>query len=231
MNLYTKENKVISVIRNNFKLLPVLNRFGIKLGVKDKTIEEICAENKINVQFFLAIINTYANQHYFPKSELLSFSPELIIEYLRKTHKYYANYIIPNIEETLNKLIASSKGNNPNILLIQTFYAKYKEEFLGHNQNEEAYFFPYVLELSKNKETTRTNPVEGSYEKEHLNIDDKLQDLKNLLLKYLEGDFDDNIYNEFIYKLNDFEKDAKDHARIEDAILIPIARELENKLQ
>ena len=49
-------DKMISIIRSNYELLPVLNRFGLKLGFKDKTVKEICEENYINPDFFLAIL-------------------------------------------------------------------------------------------------------------------------------------------------------------------------------
>lgn len=227
MKLYTKENKVISILRNHNYVLPVLNRFDIRPGVHDKTIEEICSEKQIVVNFFLAIVNTYAYPQYFPKQELLSFSPVLIIDYLKKTHAYYRNYVIPSIDASLTKLIASSNSQKSDIHLLKTFYEGYKKEFLAHNENEERHIFPYILNILDNPHESDGRLASKNYEHEHHHIENKIEDLKNLLLKYMDTDYDDNLYNDFIFKLFMFEKDAKDHARIEDAILLPIARTFE----
>lgn len=229
MNLFTKENKVISIVRESIYLLPVLNRFDIRPGLHDATIQEICIEKNINVDFFLAIINTYAHQHYFPKTEFLSFSPLLIIDYLRKSHVYYSQYVVPSIDASLASLIQSSKHETSDIHLIQSFYSKYTREFLNHNESEEKNVFPYIISLLENPSVADGRLSQKNFEEEHTHIEEKLQDLKNLLLKYMDTDYDDNLYNDFLFRLFMFEKDTKDHARIEDAILLPIARALELK--
>ncbi len=222
MNLFTKNNKLISVVRSNYQILPVLNRFGIKLGVKDETIESICKTNNINTDFFLAIINTYSNEHYFPKEELGAFDLSLIIEYLIKTHAYYAKHVLPSIEDALEKLLASSNEDNASAQLIRKFYKSYKEDFLAHNQNEEKLLFPYLT-----KENIKLQNF--NFEEEHVDSEEKLQDFKNVLLKYLEGNFDEDLYNELIFKIIMFEKDSQDHTRIENMILFPLAQKLNNK--
>jgi len=227
MNLFTKENKVISIVRESIYLLPVLNRFDIRPGLHDATIQEICVEKNINVDFFLAIINTYAHQHYFPKTKLLSFSPLLIINYLRKTHEYYAQYVVPSIDASLAELLQSSKHEKSDIHLIQSFYSKYIQEFLKHNEVEEKTVFPYIISIFENPALADGRLAHKTFEKEHKQIEDKLHDLKNLLLKYMDTDYDENLYNDFLFRLFLFEKDTKDHARIEDVILFPIARALE----
>ena len=68
------------------------------------------------------------------------------------------------------------------------------------------------------------------FEKEHTNVDEKLNDLKNLLLKYLKPDYDQNHCNEFLFALFQLEQDLKDHARIEDKILVPNVLEMEKQI-
>jgi len=211
-------------------LLPVINRFGIKLGFKDKTVEEICDEKNIDANFFLAIINTFQDPEYFPENELSSFSPRLIVRYLTETHQYYINYILPKIEGFLNRLIEGSNSELQELKLINAFYKKYKNELLFHIDNEEEFVFPYVLNLLDNKNPTGTNFTVHSFEKEHTNIDIKLNDLKNLVIKYIEPTYDENICNEFLITLFQFENDLKDHARIEDKILIPQVIRIEKDL-
>ena len=236
MKIFNAEDELSWIIRQNYLLLPVINRFGLSLGFGDKKVQEICNEMSIPSGFFLAIINTYHNPDYFPEEALLSFPPLLIVDYLRKTHIYYLEYSIPKIENLLNTLMKNCSGNCTELNMIESFYKKYKEEFLIHIRDEEEKVFPYVLDLYHLTENERKNKDHNSnysirqFEKEHTNVDEKLNDLKNLILKYLKPDYDQNHCNEFLFALFQLEQDLKDHARIEDKILVPKVLEMEKQI-
>lgn len=229
MDKFTKQHRIIDLVQSNYHLLPVINRFGINLGNKDKSLDRICAERSINVDFFLVIINTFHNEAFFPEKELKAFPPILIIDYLQKTHQHYIGYIIPKLESLLKQLIESNKTEIHQLDIIEQFYLKYKEELLLHIDEEEKATFPYIKDLVVKNWKNPQYDIH-TFEKEHTNVDVKLNDLKNLVIKYLEPVYDNNICNEFLITLFRFEKDIKDHARIEDKILIPQVVELEKQL-
>ena len=229
MEIFTKTHKVARLISHNYHLLPVFNRFNIKLGLKDKTVEDICNEKDINPEFFLAIVNTYHNEDYFPEKELLSFSPPEIVGYLKKTHKYYIDYVLPKLDSLLEQLIKSSSSISKDLQMVDVFYKKYKKELTLHINDEEERVFPYVIQLAETHQKQAGYTIR-SFEKEHTNVDEKLNDLKNLIIKYVTPDYDENTCNEFLITLYRFEKDIKDHARIEDKILLPITLDIEKKL-
>jgi regulator of cell morphogenesis and NO signaling len=236
MKNFKAEDELSWIIQQNYLLLPVINRFGLGLGFGDKKVHEICDETGISSGFFLAIINTYHNPDYFPEEALLSFSPLLIIDYLQNTHIYYLDYSIPRIENLLNILLEDCSEHCTDLNIIESFYKKYKEELLIHIRNEEEEVFPYVRNLYKFAENDGKNQdpyMEYSirqFEKEHTNVDEKLNDLKNLILKYLKPDYDQNHCNEFLFALFQFEQDLKDHARIEDKILVSKVLEIEKQI-
>lgn len=230
METFTKNHKVYKLIHDNYDLLPVINRFGIRLGLKEKTVEKICQERNINPDFFLAIVNTFSNEQYFPKDELLSFSPLEIIEYLKRTHRYYTHYVLPKLEVQLEQLIGSSKSDNHELQMLKQFYKQYTKEFIEHIDHEEKALFPYIEKMITSNKTDNNSSV-LSFEDEHTNVDEKLNDLKNLVIKYLNPDYDDNLCNEFLITLFRFERDVHDHARIEDVILLHQAVAIENELR
>lgn len=230
MKIFTPQDKMVGLIRSNYHLLPVFNRFGIRLGFKDRTVIEVCNEKKINPDFFLAIANTFNNPEYFPEEELLSFSPLLIVDYLKKTHRYYTEYILPKMEMLLDQLIAGCTNPCEQLNIINSFYKRYKTELLNHINEEETKVFPYVIDLIKNANLSRKMYSIKNYEKEHTDVETEINDLKNLIIKYLEPIYDDNICNEFLVTLFRFEKDLQDHSRIEDIILVPQVAALEKKL-
>ena len=51
------------------------------------------------------------------------------------------------------------------------------------------------------------------FDEEHGNVDDKLNDLINLIVKYVEPVYDPNLCNEFLVEIFQFEKDARDQCR------------------
>lgn len=230
MEIFTREHKLFNIIDHNINLLPVLNRFGISLGFKDKKVKTICEEKHLNPDFLLAIVNTYHNESYFPEQELLSFSPLEIIGYLKKTHQYYLNYVVPQLDLLMTRLTESSTSQSQGLQMVNSFYQKYRSELLLHIDDEEQRVFPYIEKLVRNQ-VTRSNYSILSFEEEHTNVDEKLNDLKNLIIKYIEPDYDQNICNEFLMALIRFEKDINDHARIEDVILLLQAEALEKKLR
>ena len=95
---------------------------------------------------------------------------------------------------------------------------------------EEQHVFPYVEGLLNRK-------VDDSYDidtfsKHHDQIDMKLRELKNIIIKYLPSDSHRN--NQLIATLHDLysnEEWLKQHARIEDEMFIPVIRNLENKFK
>ncbi len=233
MSHFTKDDKLAKLIHANHFLLPVVNRFGIRLGFNDKTVGTVCNEKEINVNFFLTIVNTYSNKDYFPESELLSFSPMLIVDYLRKTHQYYFEYLFPEVERRLNRVMDGCKDSCEDLQLIKGFYGKYKEELSKHIDEEEETVFPYVkaivyaYEKSLKLDNKFLSYSMKSFEQEHTNVDQKIYDLKNIVIKYLKPGYNDNDCNAFLFAIFQFEKDLLDHARIEDKILVAKVKELE----
>lgn len=237
MELFKEDVKLGDIIIENYHLLPILNRFGIQLGFRDKTVKDICREKGINMDFFLDIINAFHNKDYFPETELRSFPPKLFIEYLKKTHEYYLGYIMPKLEELLNGLLDSCGQDCGQLNTINTFYKKYKTELLEHIKHEEQAVFPYIEMLSKAYKQNNPALVDPSskisvedFENDHVAEDMELHDLKNLVIKYLEPTYNTNAGNEFLFALCRFERDIKDHIRIEYRILVPMLNEMKKAL-
>lgn len=237
MGIITTQHKVASIIHHSHLLLPVLNRFGIRLGVKEKTIEQVCKEKNLNIDFVLAIINSYHIKDYFPEKELRSFSARTIVSYLRKTHEYYLNYVLVRIDGLLEELIKSGGDKNNDLKIIKSFYIKYKTELVNHINEEEKHIFPYVLKLQQlvdSGSTETPDEIRGfsitDFEKEHIHVDEKLNDLKNIIIKFLDPTYDDNACNEFLTAIFMLERDLSDHSRIEGNIMITMVLEMEKHL-
>jgi len=235
-----KDMKLADVIHHDFSLIPVINRFGIHLGFGDGTIEEICIKKSVNTEFFLTILNTYQDPKYFPKKHLQSFHTATLIEYLKKAHQFYTEQKIPEIKNLIFKLIEESVQHKDRYQLALNFFKEYQEEFTRHIDREEKLVYPYINELEKVIESGKV-PAEliqrmesysiMDYEDEHDNVEEKLYDLKNLIIKYLPAPSNELTSYRILMELFDLEKDLREHARIEDIILVPKVEAMEFTIQ
>jgi regulator of cell morphogenesis and NO signaling len=229
--LVTESTKLADVIHHNYLLLPILNRFNIQLGFGNKTVKEICSEQGVHLQFFLEIVNSFLDNDYFPETELQSFPLKYIIDYIKRSHVFYVEFKVPQIEKLIAELLEkASVENRQSYKLIQNFFIEYKAELIEHIDKEEDNIHPYVLKLD---EAIQNNKVDSElralvkkesitlYADDHDNIEDKLFDLKNLMIKYLPPTEDYSLSNAILYELFRLERDLGDHSRIEEKVLIP----------
>ncbi len=238
--LISADMKMADLIHLDFQLLAVIQRMGIPLGFREKTIDEVCIENEVNTDFFLQIANSFHDIDYLPKDKFLQFKPEWLINYLRKTHQCILEYKIPEIENKIEGLINDIKESTKSYELIKNFFTEYIRELGVHMQLEEQKVFPYVLELANcinsNERTKTFNDVFADYSinkylEDHNDIEEKLFDLKNILIKYLPLPTDSCKYNSLLFELFRLEKDLQDHSKLEEKVLIPRVRLMENEME
>jgi regulator of cell morphogenesis and NO signaling len=237
---FAPKTKLADIIHTNYLLLPILNRFDIQLGFGDKTVEEICREMQLNAEFFLVIINSFHDHNYFPQDQLQRFDLSLLVDYIKKSHSYYLDLKVPQIEQLIQNLSNKSDEQfKDQMSLIEKFFQDYKEEIITHIQEEENIIFPYILTIGKVYKEDKINKAlkhliqENSIDKfagEHSNIEDKLFDLKNIIIKYLHPVKDNFISNTLLNELFRLERDLNDHARIEDKVLIPKVQYIEQEI-
>ena len=79
------------------------------------------------------------------------------------------------------------------------------------------------------KKQIQKEPID-SYAEEHSDIESKLFDLKNILIKYLPESKDSYLRNQVLNALFKLENDLNDHSRIENMVLVPMISVMENEL-
>lgn len=232
--------KMADVIMIDYLLLPIIGRFGIDLGFGNKTVHDICTEKEINTHFFLEIINSYHNPDYFTAELLQEYPLSLIIEYLKNTHEYYRKIKIPELEAMVNEIINSSTdANKINNQLIANFFNEYKQELIKHLISEEQSIFPYTFELEEalfdgNLKMLTIKKIKKKtiehHEDDHSKLEEKLSDLKNLIIKFLPPVKRKDLMEKLLIELFKLEDDLNDHSRIEDRVLLPKISKLEQRI-
>lgn len=222
--MYEPDDRLISIIRDNYSILQSLGAFGINLGFGDKTVQEVCEDQHVDTYTFLAVINFAINGYWdFDDADRLSIPT--LIQYLRASHAYYLDFQLPFMRQQLMNAL-DEKDNLAR--LIMKLYDEYAHAVRSHMKYEEKTVFPYVNSILNNE--ADMNYDIDTYSKHHSQTDVKLRELKNIIIKYLPSDgLHNNQLATALYDLYNNEEWLTQHARVEDEIFTPAIRRLEKK--
>ena len=98
--MYEADDKMISLIADNYNLLESLGRFGINLGFGDKTVKEVCEDQGVDTYTFLAVVN-YSINGYRHSDDNRRMSVPTLLHYLKASHEYYLDFQLPDIRQEL----------------------------------------------------------------------------------------------------------------------------------
>ena len=222
MKMYEAEDKMITLIKDNYSVLQALGSFGINMGFGDKTVRETCELNHVDCYTFLAVVN-YTINGYSRFEDDENISVDTLLRYLKASHTYYLDFQLPFIQRELQESI---NDDDPLGRLIMKFYDEYAQEVRRHMKYEEKTLFPYVQSLIDGRPANDYN-IE-TYSKHHEQTDKKLRELKLLIIKYLPTDSHrNNKLTATLYDIYNNEEWLRQHAEVEDHIFTPAIRRLE----
>lgn len=223
MALIQPATPLSEIIAQEPSIIPVINRFGIFLGTGDCSIEAICSDKKLDTGFFVMILNTFTNEEYFPEKHLKSIDPLVIVNYLRLTDSSYLKFQLPNIERHFASLLQHS-GTANNLRLMKAFFDEVKEDVTAFIESDTNRWFSNI-----EKETSGSGgfpaPDNGKA------IEEKISDLRNMMIMHLQGDYDPNLCYAVIVAITAFEKDFRQNNRIRNRILLPLCHKPFNSVE
>ena len=218
--------KMADLMNRDFALSGVLERVGLSYGFGDETVDEVCSRAGVNTASFLLICNVYLSEDYSPSKELLErIDLRDILRYLRLSHSYYEGFAVKNLSLALDSLMAPCGETHK--MIISRFFSDYTLELSRHFEFEENVVFPYV-EAMLDKDVKDDFSI-GQYEKHHSDVQEKLDDLKKLIMTYLPPECDQHLIHSALSELFTLETDLRKHTIIEDRILIPAVNHLEDE--
>ena len=227
MNVMTRlsgKMKLAEMVDLNHRLLGILARLGFKPGFGETTVAESCSRYGINLPTFLMICNVYSSEEFIPTEEdLREIDIMAVVRYLRASHRYYVNKGLVCLSDQLEQVLEPC-GEKPK-KVIRSFFGQYKTELEKHFEYEERQVFPYVQALSAGDGSVRDDLRQ--VEDDHGNIEEKVDDLKNIILKYLPAECDIVGVADVLTFIYNLAEDLKYHTRIEDITLAPLITKLE----
>lgn len=224
--MYEPDDKMISLIRDNYNLLQSLGSFGISLGFGDKTVSQVCEEQHVDTYTFLAVVNFTING-YRDFDDATRLSMPTLLQYLKASHDYFIGFQLPFIRKELVDAL-DDKDNLARLIL--KLYDEYARSVTSHMKYEEKNVYPYVEALLQGKSLTDFEI--DMYSKHHGQESNKLRELKSIIIKYLPSDgLHNNQLSATLYDIYNNEEWLSLHAQVEEEIFIPAVRRLEQKLK
>ncbi len=211
MSQILPHTQLSDVILRDPQVIPLLNRWGINLGVGAMTVGDVCRDHDIDVTLFCTILNTYVDDGYFPVRNLMECDPPKIAHYLSITYQSYLRFQLPNIDRHFDMLQQRSGADN-NLAHIRRFFEELKREIVERINFDLQQWFPAVERGENLPEVPDSS-----------DIDDKLSDLRNMLVCHLQGVYDTNLCFAVISAIFSLAKDMLKNNRLRDRILRPIS--------
>ncbi len=220
---YAATDSMSALVGDDHRVLLVMSRFGIGLGFGDRNIGEVCVRSGVDVDTFLAVVNLLS-------AEALSSPPtgkislEALLGYLKNSHDYFLGFRLPAIRVRLGAAVGDS-GDLPKAII------RYFDEYIAgvgkHMEYEETVVFPYVRSLlAGNKRESNYNI--GIFRRQHDHVEARLDEFKNILIKYYAAPSTNEI-NGILFDVINCAQDLASHNAVEDSIFIPAIEKLERK--
>ncbi len=225
-NVYKATDKMSEIICDNASLLLVMSRFGISLGFGDDSVHQVCSRQNVDLGTFLAVINFLSDNTNRIADYGNDLSVDALLDYLKRSHSYFLDFALPGIRE---KLVAAIGKQGEVTGLVLKFFDDYMAEVGKHMEYEEQLVFPFVESLLEGR--ADGNFAISTFSRYHIPVDEKLTELKNIIIKYIpQQSANNNLLNSVLFDIFSCEKELQSHCRIEDYLFVPAVMNLEKEL-
>jgi regulator of cell morphogenesis and NO signaling len=223
---------------NSYILSQVVQRYSIALPEGDRYFYDQLHSDGLDKDFIFSILNSFEEKK-FNTADFASFGIEMIVDYIQRTHLFYTQQKLPEIEQSILQLHGFYKPSHPLLKELRSFFRNYQRELEAHFTDEESKLMPYIV-LLRNAEKSAKGFSEyahfnGAYSivrflTEHHDTEDDLAEMRKTIRMYNPPPASQITYRTLLTQLELFEQDLHVHARMEEDVLIPKALKIETAL-
>ena len=132
------------------------------------------------------------------------------MDYLKRAHTYFLDFKLPVIRRKLIESIDCSGSDNIAYLILK-FFDEYAKEVRRHMEYE--------------------NYDIATFASKHNQIESKLTELKNIIIKYYPEKENNNKLNAVLFDIFNCEHDLASHCQVEDYMFVPAGAQLERRMK
>ena len=234
------DQTVGSIVAKNYKAAEVFDKYRIDFCCQGRTtLDEACKNKNVDITRLAAELEVVMEE---PKSQAIDFAawaPDLLCDYIEKTHHRYVLEAIPVLDQYLEKVTRVHGERHPELNEVYWLFREVANELLQHMKKEEMILFPFIRNIMaiKASGTDYSAPPFGSIqnpirvmEQEHEFAGSHFHRIAELTGQYNPPADGCTTYRVSFAKLQEFEQDLHRHVHLENNILFPKALEMEREL-
>lgn len=229
---YKDTDRMSDIICDDYRLLQVISRFGLSLGVGDQTVATVCAASDVDTATFLSVVNFIKSNGRTGVSERVErTSVSALMQYLSRSHSYFIGFRLPSIRRKLIESIDCAAPNQIAFLILR-FYDEFAAEVARHMEYENTHIHTYVEGLLKGQmpdDNTNIRKLSLEHHGNHAQIEKSLTELKSIVIKYYPSDSNSQLLNDVLMDLYMTEEDLSSHCHLEDTLFTEAVENLEQE--
>ncbi len=232
MTAIHKSQRAADLLLDHPEAIMVLERLQIALGVQEQTLEELAEQRGVRAQVLIALLHITMYHQLPPNLNLLRSDIPVLVDYLLYSHEYFRTEAYPEIMNLITKIWGYQQEGSG--ALMRQFFEGYVQEVQHHFDYEQQVAFPYMAQLASPQGPQKpARAHEGysvkDYHHQHGSIEDKLNDLKSLLVRFLPPSEPYALVRQLYLAIAALGNDINTHTMIEDLILTPLVAKEEAK--
>lgn len=215
------EMKIYELIDAAPMLLSLFSRLNIHLPFGDISIAEMCRRDGYNPQLFIMLCAMHIDLRHRPADEEIT--PEMlpeVIAYLRASHRYYAEHMLPHTARHLEEIL--SYCDNLSERVLRGFYDDYTRYIKRHFEEEEREIFTLM-------ERGERDANFALFDMPHADIDDRSNDIASLIVKSLPEAAPTPLRCAMLKDVYELRDDLRRHSNIETYLLRPLVEKNINR--
>lgn len=228
-----KNDTLSDLLHHNPLLELVLDRFELSYQQGDTRIALAVKDKFPDVDFFIEILRVFDDPDSFDVAYFRSFPIRTQLDYLRRTHRYYLDKRLGEIERSVEQLMNKHEEIHTSLLLLAHIFDAFKYQLISHISLEEEAVFPYIEGLIRAKDKVSKPTVSlQQFVSDHEDEDlyQRLIEIRNLIIEHHPNVLEYMSFRILMAQLDAFSRDLSIHERLEEEVLIPRALELEKFL-
>ena len=191
-----------------------------------------------HIEFIATLLRVFEDK-LFNARDFDTFPVEIIVDYIQRTHIFYFQKKLPEIEQSILLLSDHYESHHPILAALQNFFHRYVQDLSEHIHAEEQLLLPYIKTLREAEKTpaqfsrfliARRDYSVGQFLNDHHDTEDELKDIRQTIRLYDPPRTNESLYRILLSQLQAFEQDLCVHAHIEEEVLIPKAQAMEKAL-
>ena len=229
---------VEDLVSENYVLASVLHYFGISFyQYPAQSLEEVCRKHKVHSSQLISELEAWAIRK-DPTPEELYLNPiEVLVAYLKKKHYYFVRQELPFLSNLISG-ISGEPGFGALIADLRIMFPLFVDDFIHHIHEEESRLFKRIELLQDIEENLFSMPDAltileqdpiSTLAEHHEIHDDEMEGIRKLTCDYKLDEQAPLAMKVLYHELQNFEKELRVHAKIEDELLFPKAVELERE--